>query len=543
MAGEAGMIGFSRLIAATAVVSAVMSSAELARADIGACGQPVSTGTAPTATDARYALLAAIGARVCDLCVCDVDMSGTIVATDALLLLSDATGLAVTLTCSTCGAEGECPGVAQFTLLSKIRDACATNADCGGVAVCDPTVGRCHTATNLDIGWKGLGHTQDLDDVVPARLLLECDGPAPCGECAITGLDPQLGNCRCAADNRVPCFAPHEVNDPSCGGGLCTCYFGPPVPLSAGTVPTCLLNEVEAEVTGLVNVDEGAGTIEIPLLERVFLGISTVEPCPTCDGDPAPGNGQREGTCVGGLNDAQGCDAQSANTTFPAPGGGRYSLDCFPDPGASITPSGLRIAMVLGTGESTIAAGVACGLFGQQLCPCATCSGDPSVACSSDAECAALEAGTCSRSASLVVPEPNACDGGICSDLGAERGACETGPIDSFCDAIVRADGRGFLGCSSNADCSEASIGVDAGDCALSELRRCFLDPIVATGRAHPAAPLGAAAFCTPATTSGGVNNVTGLPGPTRWEQQAVLSLFCARAPLELYTPGVGECP
>jgi hypothetical protein len=537
------MNGFRCPVACATLVLAIFFSSAPGGAQTGACGQPVSTGTVPTATDARYTLLAAIGARVCDLCVCDVDSSGGIVATDALLLLNGATGLDVAFTCSTCGVDGECPGVAQFALLSKIRGACATNADCGGIAICDPTIGRCRTGTNLDIGWSGLGHSQDLDDIVPARLKVECTGPAPCGECPIVGLDPQLGNCRCANDNRIPCFVPHEADAQSCGGEECKCYFGPPVPLSAGNVPTCLLNLVEDEITGLVNVDEGSGTIEIPLLEEVFLGISLLQPCPVCDGDTAPANGQREGTCVGGLNDGESCDAQSENTTFTAPGGARHSLDCFPDPGVSITPTGLRIAMVLGTGESTLDATVSCGLFGQDSCPCATCSGDPSVACASDAECAAVEAGTCSRTASPVVPQPNGCNDGVCSDIGGERGQCAGGPTNSYCDAILRADGRGFIGCNSNLDCDSSSIGVDGGDCVLSEIRSCYLDPIVATGRAHPAAPLGAAAFCTPATSSGGVNSVTGLPGPTRWEQQSVLTLFCARAPLEVYTPGVGGCP
>jgi hypothetical protein len=115
--------------------------------------------------------------------------------------------------------------------------------------------------------------------------------------------------------------------------------------------------------------------------------------------------------------------------------------------------------------------------------------------------------------------------------------------LDEYCDAILRADGRGFISCNTNLDCAESSIGVDGGACALAELRSCYLDPIVATGVAHPAAPLGASAFCTPATSSSGVNNVTGLPGPTRWEQQSVLTLFCASAPLETYTPGTGGCP
>jgi hypothetical protein len=508
----------------------------------GDCGQPTSSGTIPTATDSRYVLLAGIGARFCNPCICDVDGSGEITATDSLTLLSVASGVSIELTCPPCDESAECPGVAQFALFAKIRGACASNDDCGGVGLCDEMIGRCRTATNLDIGWTGLAHEQDLDDIVPARLLLDCEGPAPCGECPIVGLDPQLGNCRCANDNRVPCFLPHQA-DPSCGGEVCTCYFGPPVPLSAGNVPTCLLNAVPSDIGGTVNVDTGSGSIEIPLLERVFLGINLLQPCPVCENDPVPADGQRGGTCKGGLQDGQSCDAQSANTTFPAPGGGRHSLDCFPDPNISITPSGLSVPMVLGTGTESLPATVPCGLLGQDMCPCASCSGDPLVACSSDAECAAAGAGTCSRTASLVVPAPNACNDGVCTEVVETRGHCAAGPIDTYCDGILRGDGRGLIGCNINADCAPASIGVEGGTCTVSETRACYLDPLVTVGRPHPVVPVGAAAFCTPATSSSGVNNVTGLPGPTRWEQEALLTLYCASAPLTTYTPGSGGCP
>jgi hypothetical protein len=522
-------------------VSMTLARVESAHA-AGDCGQPTSSGLAPTATDSRYVLLAAIGARFCDPCVCDVDSSGGIAATDSLTLLTIASGISIPLACPPCDESAECPGVAQFALFSKIRGACTTNNECGGVGFCDESIGRCRTATNLDIGWTGLAHEQDLDDIVPARLLLDCAGPAPCGECPIVGLDPQLGNCRCADDNRVPCFNPHE-EDPSCGGGVCTCYFGPPVPLSAGNVPTCLVNTVISDIGGTVNVDSGSGSIEIPLMERVYLGINLLQPCPICENDAVPADGQRGGTCKGGLQDGQTCDAQSANTTFPAPGGARHSLDCFPDPNISITPSGLRVPMVLDTGTTSLSATVACGLLGQDVCPCASCSDNPLVACSSDAECAAADAGTCSRTASLVVPSPNACSDGVCTDIGGTRGHCESGPIDTYCDGILRADGRGLIGCNTNADCTPASIGVDGGNCTIAETRACYLDPLVTAGRPHPVIPVGAAAFCTPATSSSGVNNVTGLPGPTRWEQEALLTLFCASAPLAAYTPGVGGCP
>jgi hypothetical protein len=64
-----------------------------------ACGQPLGTGAAPTATDALAILRTATGARQCRLCVCDVDDNGSVVATDALLTLKRAVGQSVTLQC------------------------------------------------------------------------------------------------------------------------------------------------------------------------------------------------------------------------------------------------------------------------------------------------------------------------------------------------------------------------------------------------------------------------------------------------------------
>ena len=62
------------------------------------CGAPVSAAQ-PTATDALYALQTGVGAQECPLCECDVNDDGRVAATDALRILSKATGQNVTLTC------------------------------------------------------------------------------------------------------------------------------------------------------------------------------------------------------------------------------------------------------------------------------------------------------------------------------------------------------------------------------------------------------------------------------------------------------------
>ena len=64
----------------------------------GDCGQPVSTGTGPTASDCLYVLMAGVGAESCD-CICDTDGSGGIVASDALRCLMIVVGQPLDLAC------------------------------------------------------------------------------------------------------------------------------------------------------------------------------------------------------------------------------------------------------------------------------------------------------------------------------------------------------------------------------------------------------------------------------------------------------------
>ena len=75
----------------------------------GNCGDPIADATEtaasdPTAglvtsSDALYVLQAAVGELTCQLCICDVNDSGNVSATDALLTLAASTGGPVPLTC------------------------------------------------------------------------------------------------------------------------------------------------------------------------------------------------------------------------------------------------------------------------------------------------------------------------------------------------------------------------------------------------------------------------------------------------------------
>ncbi len=312
--------------------------------------------------------------------------------------------------------------------------------------------------------------------------------------------------------------------------------------------------------------------------------------------DTTPRDGILEGTCFGGERDGLACDVDAVNTTFPSlPGsnGGATSYDCPPLVGKNISGVGLAIKLVTTTGRTEMTRHVDCGLpvsfpgLAQVNCFCRVCSGSVPgalIPCNSDAECAAVGAGTCSSNGNSAAESPgfNKCssataDGGdgfstgscVAIDAGGIEGECQSATDDrTFCDGIVRADGSGLVGCdprplcldtltgcttnadcnagvtcSPDAQCSVAALGVDAGSCSILERKPCFLDPIIAQGNADPNAPLGAANFCVPPTVNSGINGAAGLPGPGRARIQTESTLFCASDPNVVYTPGVGGCP
>ncbi|MBI5505594.1 MAG: DUF4215 domain-containing protein [Deltaproteobacteria bacterium] len=523
---------------------------------------------------------------------------------------------------SGCTCDLACPGFGELTLYSGVGSNCASNEDCV-VGQCDPGLGRCRTATQLDSGWTGLSHDADINNLIVTHGYLECAGAGPaCGVCDVVGLDPAGGSCRCSNNTRTICDQPFAADAVNCGGAVCDCYFGAPFPLSSAGTPACIVNRFSQDISGTANVDLGAGHIAANLRTQVFLGITTTTPCPVCGGrcsdnaavtcvfdsdcasgtcqlDPVVGDGLRGGVCIDGRNAGLGCDVTALNTSFPAlpsaQGGGGYSLDCLPDTGKNVSGSGLVIILDQTTGSAQLDFNVPCG-NGSEFCPCRQCTTDNTVSCNSDAECASQPGGcsvassfhcatttnckginagnclgikrcqlatavpcttntdcasvdlgvcnpsTCNSNGAGVVPSPNDCDEFACSDVGGGEGECTTGPDGTSCDAVVRANGMGVLSCATNDDCSPEAVGIPAGSCTLVERRNCFLDPIVATGHADPAAPIGAAAFCIPPTSSPAINSVAGLPGPGRTVNQASSRLFCESDPSRRYTPGVGGC-
>jgi hypothetical protein len=356
--------------------------------------------------------------------------------------------------------------------------------------------------------------------------------------CDVAGLRTEPRNCRCANANQTVCTQPFATTDPACGGAACNCYLGPPLALSAGNTPACIVNRFSEDVTGTTNVDTGDSLTFVRLRSQVFLGESLTEPCPYCAGDPTPRDGVRGGTCVLGPNNNASCDTDAENFTFPAPGGDGHSLDCFPSTGKNVSGAGLIISLDQTTGTTSMASQIECGLPPNVslMCPCGLCSGNTQLPCNDNADCAG--AGSCAKKAAFD-PQPDACDG-ECVNAGNGEGQCDAaGPTDLGCDAILRANGEGFIACTSNADCAAENIGIAAGNCTLAKRRECFLPTISATGDPDPQFPVGVATFCIAPTANPGINSTAGLPGPGRVVSQGSTTVFCGT---DVYTPNAG-CP
>ncbi len=65
------------------------------------CGRPTG-GDDATATDSLFVLEAGVGARVCDLCICDVTGDGQTNSSDALSVIRNAVGIPVPFSCPAC---------------------------------------------------------------------------------------------------------------------------------------------------------------------------------------------------------------------------------------------------------------------------------------------------------------------------------------------------------------------------------------------------------------------------------------------------------
>lgn len=185
----------------------------------------------------------------------------------------------------------------------------------------------------------------------------------------------------------------------------------------------------------------------------------------------APGSGSKGSRCAGGDYDGLLCDEES---------------DCLPDGSCS---AGNPLHCVGGANE-----GIQCTGGGD--CPDGTCE--------------------------------DACTGGLCvpqclPGADPEEGFCPDGPSVAACDG----DGFQWLGCGeenvgTTVGCDDAFPG--SGTCVELPRRCQLLDtPLeggdTANGNGDPTNFLSVSAFCVPATSGGGVNSATGLPGASKVRQ------------------------
>ncbi|HIF64740.1 MAG TPA: hypothetical protein EYG16_01975 [Deltaproteobacteria bacterium] len=391
------------------------------------------------------------------------------------------------------------------------------------------------TNSELDSGFNGGAHDVDIVDAFQSAVLTACDGD--CANCVVTE-DPSPGYCRCDNDLTTTCDEPFVADADDCGGDTCNCFFGPPLALSSSGTPVCVINEItgplDCNCDGITG--ECTGDCKIGLTSRLHQGIGQTKPCPTCEG----------GTCSGGPRDGLACTVDATHPDF-----GPGAIECPPDAGSKI--SDLSIALNLNHGVASLPFGTQCDApLAASSCACAVCSGDSTVGCNSDAECTALGAGTCDSNGGGAGRLPNGCAAdGVCGvdpdDPSGQEGICTNAAnVVTFCDAQLRASGKGLIPCSSDADCdvldSECDGG-DCGDCTLVQGRDCYLDPIEAAGDPSPYGGDMGAIFCVPPTASPAVNNAGGLPGAGRVTINFDYHGICDDGVTAFEAPGGSNCP
>jgi hypothetical protein len=410
---------------------------------------------------------------------------------------------------------------------------------------CDNDVHCPDTATSLSLGWTGLAHGMDVSDDYLVSVAVDCPGTwhicregvceggpndgngcsedldcSDCGDCTVTGIAPSVANdhfpffARCEARPWIACEHPLGIDPVACGPDApeCAFFLGGLEAASVGGTPTCTRNELDADISGTVNLEGGRYELSVNTRAVMHSGLSQTQPCPVCVGDTTPQDGVRDGVCRGGVNDPGAlpapasdtrCDVHAMDATY-----GPTSLDCPSADTANISGSGLAVSLELSTGAGAMAADIACVPAGPGNCFSAACSLAPTKACFTDGDCEAGE-GTCTSKGSGADTQADACSGQC---LAAAKGYGPGGVCDgvadvgTYCDGFTRADGRGLLTCdpgNGSADCEaldSACPGGDCGDCTIEEPRRCLLAPTAFGGVA--------------ARSGAGLNASYGLPGP-----------------------------
>jgi len=410
---------FGRAFLAAALLFALACVApSVARADELLCGRPASRGIGPTASDALFTLTAATGGLPCKLCVCDVDLSGTVRASDALLILRWAVGSE---------PPGACPAPCESVCLDGIVDPDEECDDGVETKRCDAncTLARCGDGTrNATRGEECDTHGRSAT----------CDGDCTLAACGDGNLNSSAGE-MCDDGNTVDGDGCDSACTPTgCGNGIVTageeCDEGATSSTCDAdcTVPECgdgVLNEAAGE-----QCDDGAETAACDL-----------DCTPAICGDGVVNHAAGEGCEDGNFDDGDGCDS----TCTPTGCGNGIVTDgeeCD-DGGESADCDADCSAVVCGDGVVNQAAGEACE------------DGNSADGDGCDANCTVTACGNgivtegeaCDDGGASVTCDDDcttpACGDGVVNEAAGE--ACDDGGESSTCDAdctpVVCGDG------------------------------------------------------------------------------------------------------
>ncbi|HYC53432.1 MAG TPA: hypothetical protein VEL28_00620 [Candidatus Binatia bacterium] len=384
------------------------------------CGQPVSAGAKPTASDALATLKAGVGGAQCDQqpCICDVDNNGDIAASDALRVLNAAVGKEELGAC----CESQAPGCTAFAISTT-------------------------SASRLDQGTTGLAHDLQLpaSELTTVEVLRRCSNDQSiCDDDEDCDEGSCLATCDCFDDSTCDVAGPAEQRhcvatldacqtNADCSAGVsCVAMFLPPLALSAGGNPVCVVSPFHSEVTGEIDTETGDVSLSATIRERVYLGIAIDQPCPRCgapESEPKLGD---EFTCEGGQQPGAACTVDAVGVF------GGTSFDCAPSGSSSIIGNGVVVPIpTLTTGTIEKTAALPCADFSFQSHPsrgnakcidaismedplctsnadCRRCTGDVSIACSGNDDCTG--AGVCAEAPAQPVTCGYWCHCGFCDD-------------------------------------------------------------------------------------------------------------------------------
>jgi len=209
---------FPFLVAAGLCGWLLFAAAGPAGAAKGDCGQPVSTGSKPLASDALFILRAGVSVVSCSLNICDVNGNGSIAASDALAALKIAVGQVVQLKCPTgfsggsfaCDFDGATSDVDFHTTFSSTGPldlAGQIEIDCGaaagnGVAACSCDLIQAAPVVLGDLGGI-IACVEPLEGCGDG--VIDCQGNAP--RDAVVVADHNIGACTGDSDCSQDCAA------------------------------------------------------------------------------------------------------------------------------------------------------------------------------------------------------------------------------------------------------------------------------------------------------------------------------------------------